>query len=138
MLSPARSVPHDQDARTQSRLRQLALLATLVFALAAVGLPSRASAAYVWPSHASYTHNYHYSYSELRSGPNRSWSYVTANLYNNTTVYMRCYVDSQWWNAPNYGSSRWFYVNVWTGTRWIGGWIHSSYVWNQASVPYGC
>jgi len=79
---------------------------------------------------ASYTHNNRYSYSELRNGPSGS-NLVIANLYNNTTVGMRCWTDSSWWYG-NYNSPRWFYVSVGSS----GGWVHSSFVWAQISVPH--
>ena len=101
-------------------------LRSTVLALAAVGVVFAATAS---AALASYTHNYNYSYSELRSGPS-SGNFVIANLYNNTTVTMRCYEDTSW-AFGNYWSNRWFYVTVGSGA----GWITSSYVYAQTSVP---
>lgn len=96
-------------------------------ALMAVGAVLATTAA---AAQASYTHNNRYSYSELRNGPSGS-NLVIANLYNNTTVGMRCWTDTSWWYG-NYNSPRWFYVSA--GSRY--GWVHSSFVWAQISVPH--
>lgn len=95
--------------------------------LVAVGAVLATSAA---AAQASYTHNNRYSYSELRNGPSGS-NLVIANLYNDTGVSMRCWTDSYWWYG-NYNSPRWFYVIA--GSR--GGWVHSSFVWNQVWTPH--
>lgn len=94
-----------------------------------VGVGS-ASASEVWPTHASYTHNYNYNYSEMFNAPHTGL--VVADLYNNTTVYMRCYTDNQSFFA-NYWSSRWFLVTLSNGYT---NWVPSGYVQNQAYVPH--
>jgi hypothetical protein len=107
--------------RTYGRLRKC------LVALAMVGAVLAATAT---AAQASYTHNNRYSYSELRNGPSGG-NLVIANLYNNTTVSMRCWADTSWWYG-NYSSPRWFYVTV----GWSGGWVHSSFVLGQISVPH--
>ena len=84
----------------------------------------------MWPSHASYTHNYNYSFSEMFNAPHTGL--VVADLYNNTTVYMRCWTDNQSFYA-NYWSNRWFLVTLSNGYT---NWVPSGYVQNQASVPH--
>lgn len=56
-------------------------------------------------------------------------------LYNGTTVSMQCYTDAQTVSPPhsNYTSPRWFRV---AGNGQVG-YVHSSLVVNQTSVP-GC
>lgn len=46
-----------------------------------------------------------------------------------STFYMDCYTDFQW-SYGNYWSNRWFY-----GYNGYWGYVHSSYVYNQISVP---
>jgi hypothetical protein len=107
--------------RLSAARTRLTLLLAVVAAIV-VAVPAVAS--------ASYTHNNNYSYSELRNGPSGS-NLVIANLYNNTTVTMQCYTDSSSWTG-NYTSNRWFYVSAGSGA----GWVHSSYVFSQISVPH--
>jgi hypothetical protein len=76
---------------------------------------------------ASHTHNNNYSYSEMRDAPG---GMVIANLDNDTDVAMVCYTDGPY-DGGNYTSNRWFYV--YAGST--GGWVHSSYVQDQAGVP---
>jgi uncharacterized protein YraI len=54
-------------------------------------------------------------------------------LANGTSVTMLCWVDSQWVYPPNadYASARWFRAATPVGT----GYVHSSLVEDQASVP---
>jgi hypothetical protein len=106
--------------------------ATFMVALAGaltVGASS-ASASTVWPAHSSYTHNYNYDYSEMFDASHTGL--VVANLYNNTTVYMRCWATGQNFYA-NYWSTRWFYVTLSNG---YSNWVPSGYVQDQATVPY--
>jgi hypothetical protein len=118
---------------TQPRRRARRMVgATVAVALAGAltaGAGS-ASASTVWPAHSSYTHNYNYSYSEMFNAPHTGL--VVANLYNNTTVYMRCWTAGQNFYA-NYWSNRWFYVTLSNG---YSNWVPSGYVQNQATVPY--
>jgi hypothetical protein len=53
-------------------------------------------------------------------------------LTNGTPVTMQCWTDGQWVNPPNsdYGSARWFKVGGYVG------YVHSSLVENQTSVPH--
>ena len=76
---------------------------------------------------ASHTHNNNYSYSELRESPA---GLVIGELGNDTDVAMVCYTDGPW-DGGNYTSNRWFYV--YAGST--GGWVHSSFVSDQVSVP---
>lgn len=110
-------------------VKRLTRVLAMTAALAATGMTAApADAATVWPSHPSYTHNNRYSYSELRNAPG---GMVIANLYNDSTVYMRCWMDS-YWTYGNYSTNRWFYV---TTTGGGSGWITASYVFNQATTP---
>ncbi len=51
---------------------------------------------------------------------------------NSTRFNMRCYEDFQWFNG-NYGSYRWYYGQAFNTGQW--GYVHSSYVYYQWSVP---
>ncbi|MFF0723106.1 hypothetical protein [Micromonospora sp. NPDC003816] len=52
---------------------------------------------------------------------------------NGTQVHMQCWIDSPPPYTGNYSSSRWFQV---INVPYAGGWmVHSSYVYNQRSVP---
>jgi hypothetical protein len=115
------------------QIRRLTLgMATLAM-ISGFGLTAglgTAAASEVWPSHASYTHNYNYSFSEMFNADHTGL--VVADLYNNTTVYMRCYTDNQSFFA-NYRSNRWFLVTL---TNGYTNWVPSGYVQDQASVPH--
>lgn len=111
------------------------IYATLIAISAILGMGATsglasASASTVWPSHASYTHNYNYSYSEMFNAPHTG--FLVRQLGNNTTVYMRCWTDNQWFYA-NYWSNRWFLVTLANGYT---NWVPSGYVQDQASVPH--
>ena len=63
-------------------------------------------------------------------------SYTTYKyLYNNTNVLMICWTDSQWVYPPNsnYSSNRWFMVEPEYDLNI--GYVHSSFVYNQITVP---
>jgi hypothetical protein len=116
------------------RLRRLAIGALASAAIltgASTAGAIAASASTVWPSHSSYTHNNSYSYSEMFNADHTGL--VIANLYNNTTVYMRCWATGQNFYA-NYYSTKWFWVTLSSGAS---GWVPSGYVQDQAPVP-GC
>jgi len=118
----------------RSRAIIFAIFASLAIFFAS---SSPAFAAAVWPSHSSYTNSYYTSYSNVRTCASTACA-VSAVLYNTSTVWMECYADGGW-ATGNYSSNRWFWV--WYGSG--GGWVHSSLVFNQASVPrassiYGC
>jgi hypothetical protein len=53
-------------------------------------------------------------------------------LPNGTSVNMQCWIDSQWVYPPNsdYASPRWFRISGYEG------YVHSSLVENQTSVPH--
>ncbi|MEU5693067.1 hypothetical protein [Actinosynnema sp. NPDC020468] len=55
-------------------------------------------------------------------------------LGNNTGVTMQCWIDNQWVYPPSsdYASNRWFRSATPVGT----GYLHSSLVENQTSVPH--
>lgn len=130
---PRRGDRTQKETRPRRSVRNRMILAAASLATAAGVVTSgggSASASTVWPSHSSYTHNYNYSYSEMFNADYTGL--VVADLYNNTTVYMRCWAWGQNFFA-NYWSTKWFYVTL---TNGYTNWVPSGYVQNQASVPY--
>lgn len=59
----------------------------------------------------------------------RATQYPNGWVKDGTAFYMHCYTDHSYFSG-NYGSSRWFY-----GYNGYWGYVHSSYVFNQISVP---
>jgi uncharacterized protein YraI len=97
-----------------------------VIAAFAVAVP----AALAWPSHSSYVWSNTISWMPVRSCPNTGCG-ITTSLLRGSSVWMLCWTDSQW-ATGNYSSPRWFLV--WFGSS--EGYIHSSFVYNQAVVPH--
>ena len=66
----------------------------------------------------------------VRTCPNTG-CFSKTYLRNGTPVTMVCWVDSQWVHPPNsdYSSNRWFKIGGYVG------YVHSSLVENQTSVP---
>lgn len=67
----------------------------------------------------------------MRSCPNTGCSGIEY-LGNGTPVMMFCWVDAQW-ATGNYSSNRWFLVGPAYDNH--SGYVHSSLVANQTSVP---
>ena len=104
-----------------------------LLALVAVSSSNVLPAAAISPS---LTHNYAYSYSALKNTPHVNSGLVIANMYNDTTVYMICWVDTENVtnrNYSNYNSPRWFKVQTAGGSV---GYVHSSYVYYQQAVGH--
>ncbi len=111
------------------------LRATIVALALLVGMTYTAG-----PAHAatSWTHNNHYSYSLLKSGPHvYGNTYATAYFWNDTPVTMLCWIDTEWVydrNYSNYNSPRWFKVQSQRSGQI--GYMHSSYVYYQVWTPH--
>lgn len=105
-------------------LKQIGLIALTIIALG-LGGANAASAASSYIGSNSGGAN-------VRTCPNTGCAAVVY-LANGTGVTMRCWVDSQWVYPPNsdYATPRWFYIN----SAWGNGYVHSSLVENQTSVP---
>ena len=67
----------------------------------------------------------------MRTCPNTGCSGITY-LGNGKDVMVFCWTDAQW-ATGNYSSNRWFYVNPSYDNR--NGYVHSSLIANQPSVP---
>ena len=99
------------------------MLAATVFAA-----PSVASASYIGSN---------VGYANVKSCP-YTWCAQVARLYNGRSVNMIRWCDSQWVytgypNYADYNSPRWFKIN-----SPVTGWVHSSFVEAQRTVPWGC
>ncbi len=114
--------------RVRRRLNMTALSAVVAAPLLALAA-APASAAAVWPDHQSHTHSDYSDSVNVRSCADTGCG-VTAVLYNDSGVYMQCYADGGS-ATGNYTSSRWFWVYYGSGS----GWVHSSLVDDQATVP---
>jgi len=106
--------------------------------LVASGSPASALTPACTPSNAGFygytSETYSYSGpSNLRHCPNTS-SGVIGSFPNGYAVGMSCWVDAQW-TTGNYSSPRWFFVYYSGGSFYNSGWMHSSLVQNQISVP---
>ncbi len=110
------------------------LAVVLLLMLASVVVPvTPASAATAWPSHSSHLWSKTGSTPLHRcTWPMHSYCGVWATARQSTPVYMLCWTDQQYY-VGNHGSKRWFLVNL-AGSR-TNTWVHSSFVYNQASSP---
>ncbi len=107
----------------RSRLAAVGILTSTVLALA----PALSAQASGWASIRSNTGG-----AWLRAQPTTA-AYGEEYLGNGTSVLMICWVDAQW-ATGNYASNRWFKVEpAYDPTV---GYVHSSLVANQASVPH--
>ena len=106
----------------RSRGLGLFMLVAMIFAL--VAAPATAGAAS--PS-LSGTANYRYCTNTSLPG-----CAAAGSIARSTSVTMHCWIDDSTATGA-YKSPRWFYVTAGTGVR---GFVHSSFVVNQSSVPH--
>lgn len=103
----------------------LVALAPLVAGLGAAAIPAQAN-------HYSWVHNQKggsvcLSWYQGYNGRCITW------MPNGTKFAMRCWADHHGFTG-NYYSRRWFYGQAFNTGSW--GWVHSSYVYYQKSVPH--
>ena len=119
-------------SRTVPRRRWPGLLAALI-SIALIGVSAApAHAAVAWPSHPSFTStSYNGGRSNVRYCPNDDSCPILFQLGNGSTVYMLCWIDSDW-AFGNAWSNRWFRIQDAANRQ---GFIHSTLVHNQAPSP---
>jgi hypothetical protein len=105
-------------------------LAAVALALSTVGAgaaidasPAAAASSYIGSNSGG---------ANVRSSPSITGSFIIAYLRNGTPVRMLCWADWGWVHPPNsdYSSNRWFKIDAYFG------YVHSSLVENQTSVPH--
>ena len=102
------------------------VMLTAIFAPLSVGVP------FAQADHSGVTvRNYSSSYVAMRYAPT-SVVNVKVRVPNGTSFRMTCWLWGQTFTG-NYRSAKWFYGQEYSRGSW--GYIHSSYVLNQITVP---